>query len=557
MLGSGRARLNFAALVAALLVAGALTAGCGSSSSSSSSSSASASSTGGGSSKEPGTLVVNAADVPSTLDPAQGCITWDAGLVGSFYARLVQWVSKPGPEGTTQYDAGATPKPWLATSWKITDGGRTYTFKLHSGMKFPDGTPVDAQAVAYSINRTLTMGACGTSWIDDNVPTMYKSVTAPNSSTVVVKLNQPNANLLKDLASPQAGVVEPKIVEEHGGVKKEALNSWMAGHVAGYGPFLLKSYTPGTQLVMEANPNFITPPKAKKITVNFITSDATLLLDARSGAADITWFLSKQAASSLKGNSCCRVLAYNSPLAEGILLPWTSKTHPAFANVKFREALATAVPYEQIISSIAYGFGTAFYGPWNPGFSEYEPQIEKPVPYDLTRAKQLIAESGVKTPISFDVYVATGQNTEKAILTAIQAVWAQLGVNINIKVVSGADLITVLFGNAHDEAGMELVGPGVVAPDYYWDYDGECPGPTNTIPYTGTCIPAADKLIAKLRETTDPAKRKEITDQVARLWVEKYPYIEPYGEQAVVVLSKRVSAFDYHHVPDMRLWGAE
>ncbi len=106
--------------------------------------------------------------------------------------------------------------------------------------------------------------------------------------------------------------LRPGLVEAHGGQKKAKPNEWLASHDAGYGPYLLKSYSAGHQLVLEANPSFFEPPKTKHIILNFIPDNETLLLDAQSGAADITLGLSNQAAHSLTSDSCCVVASFKS-----------------------------------------------------------------------------------------------------------------------------------------------------------------------------------------------------------------------------------------------------
>ena len=104
-----------------------------------------------------GTLVVNTAQAPATVDPGAGCLAPEVGFIANFYARLTQFGTKAGPDGTKQVDTSVI-KPWLAKSWKISKNGLTYTFKLRSGLKFPSGKPVNAAAVKFSWDRSITMG---------------------------------------------------------------------------------------------------------------------------------------------------------------------------------------------------------------------------------------------------------------------------------------------------------------------------------------------------------------------------------------------------------------
>ena len=493
-------------------------------------------------------LVVNEAQAPSTLDPGAGCLAPEVGFISNFYARLTQYGTKAGPAGTRQVDP-SNMQPWLAKSWTISKNKLSYTFKLRTGLKFPSGKPVDAAAVKYSLDRSITMQLCGSAFVLDNrfSPPIIKNVQAPNAQTVVVNLVSPNPNTLQDLAMPAAGVVDPAAVKAHGGVQKGKVNTWFASHVAGYGPFLLQSYEPNKQAVLIANPTFFQPPAAQKIIVNFISSDTTLLLQARSGKADATLGLTKQSIHSLKGNSCCKLVANNSPFAQQVVF---NNTKAPFTNKAFREALTYAVPYQQILSKIIYGYGKLFYGEWVPYFPWFDAAIGKPRPFDLNKAKTLITQSGVQTPVSFGLMVPEGDNTAQQVATTLQGIWRTLGVNVTINVASSADYINTL--NAHKfVASMYLDGPGVIAPDYYWGYDAQC---HQGFSYTLFCSEKADKLIKQLSTTTNPAKRKAITNTANSIWIAGSPAIKVYADVYVAVLSPKVKGYTYSHLPDFRGW---
>jgi peptide/nickel transport system substrate-binding protein len=498
---------------------------------------------------EAATMVVNIAQAPSTLDPAQGCLAFEVGFIGNFYARLTQYGSKPGPNGTTQVDP-AHMKPWLAQSWTITNGGRTYTFKLRPGLRFPSGRAVTASDVKYSIERSIKMLLCGYSFVLDNrfTPALIKSIATPNPDTVVFHLSGPDQNFLQDLTMPAAGVVDRTVVQAHGGVKAGKVNAYMSSHVAGYGPYLLQSYIPNKQAVLTANPTFFQPAPVKRIVVNFISDDSTLLLQARSGKTDVTLGLSKQAVHSLKGNACCRLIVDNSPLAQQVVF---NNTKAPFTSKLFREALTYAVPYQDILSRIVYGYGKLYYGEWVPYFPWFNAKIGKPRTFDLKKAGALLAQSKVSLPVSFPLLIPEGDTVAEQIATTLQAVWKQLKVNITINKESSADYLNTL--NAHKfQAATYYDGPGVIAPDYYWGYDAEC---GIVYSYTLFCSHKADHYIRELWTTTNPAKRQALTDAANRIWIAGSPAIKVYADEYVSVLGPKVTRFQFQHLsPDFRTW---
>jgi peptide/nickel transport system substrate-binding protein len=507
----------------------------------------------GGSSKSGGSdtpLKVNMAVAPGTLDPASGCGANDLALIGSLYTRLTQYGSKPGPDGTTQVDPSKI-EPYAAESWTVSDDGKEYTFKLRAGAKFPSGKPVDAEAVKYSFERTLTMNGCGGYFLHDGLldPPLIKKIVVKDPTTVVFELSQADPNALQAWAQPAASIVDASVVDANGGVKKHSVNEYMGSHAAGAGPYLLESYEPNKSAVLTANPDFAGEPKpaSKTIRINFVNSDPTLLLQAKSGDTDVTLGLSKQSAKSLESNNNVRVIANDTPLSEQIGLP---NSKPPFKNVKFRQALALALPYQDIVDKAAFGYGTLFSGPLMPVFPEYDPSIGKPIDQNAEQAKQLIAESGVKTPVKFDMVVQEGNSADQTIATIAQGEWRKLGVEVNIKSLPASEYISGLQEHKYDSY-VRLDGPGVIDPGYFLGYDMLCDIGFNL---SEVCIPEADKLLKQARNETDAAKREQLYDQISRLWLADWPKIQVYADKSVTVLSKRVKGYFYSHEADFRTW---
>jgi peptide/nickel transport system substrate-binding protein len=493
-------------------------------------------------------FVINMPVGPATLDPAEECGFTDITITEAVYMRLTQYGSKPGPSGTTQVDPGHI-VPYFAKSWTISRGGLVYTFHLRPGVKFPDGTPVDSAAVKYSFERSINMGGCGGYFIYDGIytPPLIKSITTPDALTVRITLAQADANVLQDWAQPAASIVEPKVIDAHGGVQKGKVNTWMAAHTAGVGPYTLQSYEPNKQAVLVANPGFFKQPAAKKVIVNFIASDPTLVLQARNGSADVTLGLSKQSAHSLASNSSLKVIANDTASAEQIGLP---NDKPPFNNQKFREGLTYAVPYQQILSKVAFGYGTLYYGAFPPAMPEFRKNLEPARTFDLTKAKQLIDASGVSTPVSVTMNIQAGNSIDEQVATIVQGIWAQLGVNVTINKLSASDYINSLEQHKA-QSFIRLDGPGVIEAGYFLGYDMKCGVGFNLV---AMCIPKADKLLATGRKTFDKATRQKIWDQINALWIADTPKIPVYGDKYVSVINKRVKSYFYSHEVDFTTW---
>ena len=539
-------------------------AACGGSSKHASSTGASSGSLSKGPSDPNATLIVNNALPIATLDPDFTTNDQDPGFDGAMYSELTQVDQVPGPiAGTTQQNLSVTAvKPYLAQSYAFSDGMRTLTFHLRPGLKFPSGDPVDANAVVWSLNRVIKSQAGGYSVLEetDYTPPLIKSISAPNPLTVVIHYKRPAPDQPQVLSTPTGGAIyDPKLVEEHGGQQGTKPQQWLATHTAGYGPFLLQSYQPGHQMVLVRNPNFFDPPKAKRIIFNMVPDNETLLLQAQSGEADITLGLTNQSARSLVGNPCCSVAAFESRQAltlqfpENDRKPWTSNRQPYFENQDFRQALSYAFPYQGVLKTVAYGYGKLYFGEWMPAYSWYDPNVGAPRQTNLAMARQLLKASGVKTPVTFPIYVAEGDFISKQIATEASGAWAPLGVNAQVRVVSPGDFLNVVYTN-HDGPTVWPDGPQVVAPEYHWAYDLQCP-PNNQFNDTNVCIPAADTLMRETAYITDKTKLQQVLNQADEMYIKATPRIWVYDEELVAVLGKKVTSYYSSDLPDMRYWG--
>ena len=545
-------RLLAGAATLALAVGACTTAGSGGSAGPSASGGTAVSGT--GSSSRP--LVVDLAGGSGTLDPAQACGGFDISFISQFYIRLTKYGSKAGPDGTTQFDP-ANIQLWLAKSYKLSPDGRTYTFTIPASLKFANGDPLNAAAVASSLNRSINNGGCGGYFLEDGIykpAPLVKSITAPNATTVVATLTVADANFLQDLAQPGAAIVDTKVVDANGGTKAGVINKWMQSHIAGgSGPYVLNSYQPNVGATLTANPNYPgTPPASKTIQVNFIGDDSTLLLRARSGEADVTLGMSDQAAHSLVGNSCCKVIADSTTKTEEILLP---DNHYPVSNADFRAALSYALPYSQILSNIEFGYGQLYFGPYPPEMApQYDASTEQPRPFDLAKAKQLLAESGVKTPVKLTMIIDGSAPASAQLATITQGAWAQLGVQLTISTLTDANFETTINTNPKPyQVGITEDGPGVIDAGYYLGYDMLC---NNVYNAGGICVPAADKLDTQARASTNAAQRLSLYRQLIPLWTAQTPKITVYAADDVTVLSSRVTQYHYANETEMWDWAA-
>jgi peptide/nickel transport system substrate-binding protein len=176
-------------------------------------------------------VIANAVKV-DTLDPAQNSVNESIWLDQNLYSRLLQ----PNATGT-----GLLPD--LATSWDVSKNGLKYTFHLRPEAQWSDGSPVTADDVAYSLNRSKnTDGGWGF------LLTAVKKVSAVDEHTVAITLSQPHAPLLADLAMYAYSIIPEKLVKEQGKAFFQ--------HPVSSGPFMVTSFSADSEIDLAANPHY-------------------------------------------------------------------------------------------------------------------------------------------------------------------------------------------------------------------------------------------------------------------------------------------------------------
>lgn len=497
-----------------------------------------------------GPLIVNTSFPPASIDPSEGLNEGDFIIPLATYTTLIRYGTKPGPDGTSQIEYSKF-EPFLAKSWTISSNSEVYTFQLNTNFRFADGTPITAADVAFSFQREITMNAGGAYYILDGhyTPLLIKSITTPSPYTVVFTLNVPDSGLLTNWAQPAGAVMEPSVVDANGGVVANAVNTWMSSHIAGGGgAYVLSSYEPGVQATLKANPNYPLPVKSREVILNFITSPATLGLDAKDGEADITIGIPNATAHSLSKVPTVKVPAYAAPESEYFGL--NTKTAPG-SNLDLRLALRYDTPLKEILSKVAFGYGALFTGPIIPDMPGFNAALSKSAPYDLAKAKSYMKKSHLHTPVHLTVDLEAGDEAGAAIGPILQDFWKKIGVDITLQTLSAPVYVTTTETHK-DQAYIRTAGPGVPTVPYYLGYSALCGISFNL---TQICIPKVDTLL-KQGGAAPTSKQQPYWNQITRLIKADAPRVTFYEIYFPIVLSDRVHSYVFSdEFGQMSTWG--
>ena len=347
-----------------------------------------------------------------TLDPVHGAFTlYPAG----YEAALCIY------DGLLTFSPDMKIIPQLATSYTMADDLKSCTLKLRSGAKFHDGTPVDAAAVKFNIERLMDKQRNPT-----NRPLWdpVASVDTPDAATVVLHLSRPFSTLPNSLAHPSGVLVSPAAVQKYG-------EAGIAKNPVGAGPYRVTSFDPGQQLVLEAFDSYWGgKPKTEKLTLKAIQDASTRVAAVRTGAADVIDSVPVALVAQLKQDPNVSVIHVPGLRPIGFVI---NLTRDKLSDPRVREALNLAVPVEQIAQKVFFGYARAPDSPLAFNTEGYAP-VSKLV-HDPAKAKSLLAAAGFgpNKPLELAMFVSQGLfPNDVSVGEVVAASLTQVGVKVDI-----------------------------------------------------------------------------------------------------------------------------
>ena len=393
---------------AAALALSLLAAACGSSTSSSVGSASSASA---GAS---GTLNWEW-ELPTSWDPVTSSAGWDVHALGLVYASI------------TTLDPSGTVGPGLATAWKYAANGKSVTFTLRPGLKFTDGTSLDAAAVKKNIVRGQKQS---TSNIASELAVISKVVVnSPTSFTL--DLSGVDYQVPDLLAGKDGMMVSPAAFTKNVGS--------LATHPVGAGPFKLTSYVPDSHADLARNPGYWDASQIHlaNFTVQSITQPEQILAALESGQVNVAYIAGNQVASAKAAGF--KIAVIPSEVVNELDIQTT--TAP-FNKPDVVKAINYAIDRQAILKVQASGYGAVSYQPFPKGFVGYSPALANLYPYNPAKAKQLLAQAGY--PHGLKITLST-VSTSDSLAEQLQSQLKQVGISVTIKDIPAATETQYLY----------------------------------------------------------------------------------------------------------------
>jgi peptide/nickel transport system substrate-binding protein len=440
-------------------------------------------------------VIANAVKV-DTLDPAENSVNESIWLTQNIYSRLVQ----PNANGTDLL-------PDLAKSWTVAKNGLTYTFHLRSA-KFSDGTPLTAEDARYSIDRSMHFKG-GWGFLLDSV----KSVAAPNPTTLVIKLKEPHAPLLADLAMYAYAIVPEKQVQAAGVTK-------FFDKPIGSGPFMVTSLQKDSMVELQANPYWYgKKPSIKSVEVQIVPNDNSRLLLLQKKQVDVIENPPGNLIDQIDKNPDLKSDLFPSTRVDFIQL---DEHFAPFKDKNVRLALNYAIDRSAVVK-LAYS-GHAIVGTsYMPYKMQYWNSALKPYPYNLAKAKALLAKS--KYPHGFKTFLieVTNDVAGNATAVVIKSNLAKLGIDVDIRTY---ELLTAYAkeDGGHSQMGQRYWTNDIIDPDEVTTFAVDPKGGANAF-NTYWSNARATNLVHQARTERNPAKRSRMYRQIQKIVYDESPFI--------------------------------
>lgn len=479
-----------------------------------------------GAATPPDTLVIGKAADPQTLDPAVTIDNNDWTVTYPAYQKLMRYKQVDG-KGSTEVEGD------LAESWEVSPDNLTWTFKLRAGQKFDDGSEVDAEAVKFSFERLLKAKQ-GPS---EAFPSTMK-VTVVDPLTVRFTLQDPFAPFLYTLANNGAGIVNPKIVEEHG----DKADTWLASHTAGSGPYRLVSWQKGQALTLEKNPHYggSKQPTLEKMVVRIVPEASSRRLQLQQGDLDVAEDMPVDQIAALK--AAPSVTVHQFPSLRVTYLYLNNKTGP-LKNADLRHAVVDAIDYQGIIDGIMLKQAVQTRGPIPEGMWGYDDTL--PVPkQDLDAAKEALTRSGESKPSLLLRYSTRDPNWEPIALT-VQANLSAIGVNVKLEKLANATLRENL-GTGDFDISIGNWSPDFADPymftSYWFDSDKQGLAGNRSF-YSNADV---DAWLREAAVLADQDKRAELYKQVQQQVVKDAAYAYLFQTNYQAAMRDEVKGFVFN-----------
>lgn len=449
------------------------------------------------------TVTVGLFQDPPNLDPALSTATSEYVVLSQIYDTLLT------------FDESGGVVPSLAKSWQISDDGLKYSFELRDDVTFHDGTPFNAEAMKFSLERTINMPAGA--FVEQLGKVEAVDVTGEYSLDIT--LTEPQGAFLTYMADRSSSAVAPSAAS--------GLNTAPVGT----GPFKFVDRIQQDRITLAANEAYWDgSPNVDNIVFRFFPDGSVRYANLRSGAVDIIYPIESKDYVTAQGDPSINLIT---EVTNGWRIVVLNTTKPPFDNVHMRRALSAAldqVAINQIVFNGLESPATSLFPSSSPYFVESSASVNA----DPQAAKDAISASGVAAPRAILTTIA--RSPEDQLSQLIQAMASQGGLELDIQQVEVGEYQRRYSSSEFEVLTMQWSGqadPGAnitsfLITDGFWNWSG----------YSN---PEVDRLLVEAEGISDVAQRRELYGQVMDFVNNDVPLIPLVNQVRLIATGSDIS----------------
>jgi len=429
---------------------------------------------------------------------------------------------------------GTKLEPGLAEKWTVAQDGLEYVFTLRDA-KFANGDPVTADDVIFSLQRAAGEKS---DWARFFRPVTKYTVVDPK--TISMRLDKPFTPMLNNLALFSASILPRKVVEAQGADFFKA--------PFGSGPFQVKQWSHGEKIVLAKNPNYwqAGKPAVDEAEIDIIADDNARVLKLKAGEVDAIVNVPFNQVAQLRSDPQLNVGVADVFRIELVQLNTTKKP---FDDVRVRQALNYAVDKEALVKGVLRNNGkiaaTAL------PIMAYHDEALKPYPYDVAKAKELLAQAGYPDGFKAALLLPAGNTTYREVASAIQSDLKKVGVELQLQnIEESSQYSTTKAGNF--EMSLSYATSDTIDPDQMVGFTSVNPERANAF-HTQWKDDRVNALYELERRTLDGPERGAQFREMARRVHDEAPFIFLYHQGTPYASRKAVEGFEVLPTSNYRL----
>ncbi len=460
-------------------------------------------------------------------------------------------------ETLVRFKSGTTEiEPSLATAWKISKDGLTYTFDLRKDVQFHDGTPFNADAVVFSFERQMNKnhpayasGAPYKYWENMGMSSIVKEVKKIDDHQITITLHTPNAPFLANMAMQFMSIVSPTALLK----TQKAFDQ----QPVGTGPFTLKSWKKDDQMELEAfSAYWGEKPKVSRVIIRVIPDAQVRMLELKRGSVHMMTYPNPSDIAQMEQDSNLKVLK-----SEGLNVGYMAfnMKKPPLDKLEVRQAISHAIDRGRIIKEIFQGMGTQAKNPIPPMLLGYANNVAD-TQYDPEKAKALLQKAGLKNLPKLQLWampVARDYNPNaKKMAEFIQADLQRVGIPTEIVSYDWGTYLDKIGKGEHDLVLIGWTGDNG-DPDNFlmtlWSKDSADQVPTNNYAYYRSEL--VTNWLKEAQRISDLNQRATLYEKVQVQMANDRPMLPIAHSLNVMPVRAEVSGYDIQPVGDRRFAG--